>query len=308
VAQTFTDWEMVIVDDGSTDETAAIVASIQDPRIKFFRLPHRGIAALSDSYATALANSNAPLLAILDGDDYWKPNKLASQVPLFDDEEVILAFAEADLVDGEGRQTGVGTIPKYATGKHHGTALTLPLLQARFWPFSVTVMVRRLSIERIGGFVQPEGLPLVDVPTWLNIFPTGHVVGLPSRLAAYRVHPASVCRSISTLEEQQMKFAEEFFHQHWQSLGIRPELYGGMRRSLIALNAHRLAVLQSRRGDHVGAISSFRVVLANGSPVRILKTVVRYVVTRLFQRRRPDTKTQPARERPSGPAARRHRR
>src|SRR5688500_377534 len=71
LAQTYPHWEQIVVDDGSTDGTPEIVESYRDPRIRCIRLPHRGLAALGESYNTALAAARGELVAILEGDDLW---------------------------------------------------------------------------------------------------------------------------------------------------------------------------------------------------------------------------------------------
>jgi len=77
--------EVIVVDDGSTDETVEILARYSDPRIRVVGREHRGLQALAETYRTAMDLSDAPLLAILDGDDRWPRNKLQLQVPDFDD-------------------------------------------------------------------------------------------------------------------------------------------------------------------------------------------------------------------------------
>src|SRR5688500_648199 len=68
LAQTFTDWEQIIVDDGSTDQTEAVVRKYNDPRIRYVRLPHRGLPALAESYNVALRDARGALIAVLEGD------------------------------------------------------------------------------------------------------------------------------------------------------------------------------------------------------------------------------------------------
>src|SRR5688500_11247566 len=83
LAQTFGDWEQIIVDDGSSDGTEAVARSYTDARIRYLRLPHRGLSALAESYNTALREARGGVIAILEGDDVWEPHKLERQVPLF---------------------------------------------------------------------------------------------------------------------------------------------------------------------------------------------------------------------------------
>src|SRR2546425_8629612 len=88
-AQTYPNWEMIIIDDGSTDDTAAIVEKHQDSRIHYQRQKHVGILALADTYNRALSNSKGDLVSILEGDDLWTAEKLELLVPKFADPEVV---------------------------------------------------------------------------------------------------------------------------------------------------------------------------------------------------------------------------
>ena len=280
LAQSFGNWEMIVVDDGSADQTLAIASSFADPRIKVITLRHRGIEALRETYAVGMAASTAPLLAILDGDDYWMSEKLALQVPLFDDREVVMAFGDAELVDENSMRIARGTIPRRTAGRRNGKDLVLALLHGRFMPSSVSVMVRRDAIERVGGFSQPADLPLADSPTWLNVLVNGDAVGVRHALGAYRVHGSSVCRTRSDeIAEGWMHCRETFLDEHGTSLGLDARAFARLRRDVVAMNDHNRAVLNARRGDWPRAVSHFHAAFERGGPVRRAKTVIRYALT-----------------------------
>jgi glycosyltransferase involved in cell wall biosynthesis len=71
LAQTYEAWELVVVDDGSTDGTVDALRDYEDPRIRVVERDHRGLAGLGAAYRTAVESSSAPLVAILEGDDRW---------------------------------------------------------------------------------------------------------------------------------------------------------------------------------------------------------------------------------------------
>src|SRR3954465_5067207 len=76
--QTETRWELIVADDGSTDETNAYLATLSDPRIRILRLDHVGHPGEVRNRALALCR--APWVAFLDSDDWWEPGKLATQL------------------------------------------------------------------------------------------------------------------------------------------------------------------------------------------------------------------------------------
>ena len=180
LAQTFTDWELVVADDGSTDETADLVESYGDPRIRCLRLPHRGLRALADTYNAALSASRGDLVAVLEGDDFWPPDKLEVQVRGFDDPDVQLSWGGGHDVDREGRLVKISR-----PSPMDGTVLRVPnerlfreLLVDDVLVPAITVMARRSALDRIGGF-RREGTALyVDLPTWLRLLAVNPGVSL----------------------------------------------------------------------------------------------------------------------------------
>src|SRR5690606_35592492 len=81
LAQTFQDFEIIIVNDGSTDNSEALVNSISDPRIKYFKQENKGVSTARNF---GIEKSSAKLIAFLDADDYWYPNHLNHLKTLFE--------------------------------------------------------------------------------------------------------------------------------------------------------------------------------------------------------------------------------
>ena len=98
LAQTYTNWEQIIIDDGSTDNTNEVIKTYNDRRIRYIYQKNVGIWKLNETYNKALALANGELIAILEGDDFWPPDKLEVQVPFFLNTNVVLAFGEQNNV------------------------------------------------------------------------------------------------------------------------------------------------------------------------------------------------------------------
>src|SRR5688572_12989833 len=104
LAQTFTDFELIVVDDGSKDETAGIVQTIaaEDGRVRLVQQANRGLAGARN---TALRAARGEMFALLDSDDMWEPEFLAAQVAILE------AHPDVDIVTGNGW---------YLDGPRHG--------------------------------------------------------------------------------------------------------------------------------------------------------------------------------------------
>lgn len=198
IAQTYENWEQVVVDDGSTDRTREIVQSFDDPRVRLIALPHRGLASLASSYNSALAASSGSLVAILEGDDAWPADKLALQVPLFDDSGVLLTWGRSGTMDEVGRTKGELTRvhTRAESVRWRSADVFHRLVRSDLFAPSLTVMLRRRALEAIGGFRQTGSSLFVDLPTWLWLTASldGDVVFLNRVLGRYRVHDAQTTK------------------------------------------------------------------------------------------------------------------
>ena len=110
LAQTFTDFELIIVDDGGTDRSMDICRSYDDPRIRIISQPNRGLAGARN---TGIAASRGEYIALLDSDDSWKPEKLAlHKIHLDTNVEVGVSYSGSRFVDEQGRPLRQAQRPK----------------------------------------------------------------------------------------------------------------------------------------------------------------------------------------------------
>ncbi len=197
-AQSFASWEQIVIDDGSSDRTGAVVEAAGDARVRYVRQERAGLEGLCDTYNRALAMCRAPLVALLEGDDTWPRDKLATLVPAFDAPDVVLAYGLTEVV-GEARHDFPPRIP----GPEHvypaGTLTNTPvgiaaaaMLDYRVLTFTYpcSVIVRRSTLERIGGFQRRPGLIVVDHPTFLRLALEGRFHFEPRVMGYWRVHTA----------------------------------------------------------------------------------------------------------------------
>jgi glycosyltransferase involved in cell wall biosynthesis len=158
--QTFTDLEVIVLDDGSTDDTPEVLAPfLRDQRVRYQRQEHRGVSA-AKSAGVRLAR--APLVAFLDADDWWFPQKLERQLPLFHEDVALgVVYSRRLLIDPEGE-----LLVYQQPILYRGNVLE-EMIQLNFVCFSSAV-VRRAVFDEVGLF--DERLPFaVDYDLWLRV-------------------------------------------------------------------------------------------------------------------------------------------
>ncbi len=177
--QTFDDFEIVVVDDGSTDETAAILERFGS-RIAIVRQPNKGFCAARNA---AIAKSKGEYLALLDADDFWAPTKLEKAIAILDKSpQVVLVYTDVLNQDAAGRD--LGTSPVDAATAH---APTMDEMLSRLWPIMPsTVVMRRAAYEQCGRFA--EGFS-EDLDFWIRIREQGEFSYIPEKLTRFTVGP-----------------------------------------------------------------------------------------------------------------------
>lgn len=200
LAQTYPHWEMIIIDDGSTDGTGDIVALYKDDRIKYIRQENKGIGRLSETYNTALNIARGEYIAILEGDDFWPPYKLELQVADFKDSKVVLSFGYTQIIASDGKPLGkipLIDLPIEAKTNNPVGRSCLYMMDPSIltFTFPVSVMVRKEALVRIGGFRQPPNLPIVDHPTFLQLSLEGNFAFHNEILGFWRRHEHSTTKN-----------------------------------------------------------------------------------------------------------------
>jgi len=176
LAQTFTDWEMIILDDGSTDGTGEIARQWagRDARIHYVRQENRGIFSLAITNNQGLYLSRGRYISILEGDDLWEPDKLQRQFTVMEENpEVVLTWGRARAIIADTGQTQAiaprKEIPDNRFWPNRPAGVILNALYIENMIPAVTITVRKTTLETIGGFKQPPGFPTTDFPTLTDL-------------------------------------------------------------------------------------------------------------------------------------------
>lgn len=172
-AQTYTEWELLIVDDCSTDDTDLVVAAFHDQRIRYFRNDKNSGAAISRN--RALREAKGLWIAFLDSDDLWLPRKLEKQIDFMEKNNYHFSYTSYRVIDVEG--VPLDTV---VSGPKRITAVGM---FNYCWPGCLTVMYNKQFI----GLIQIADIKKNnDYAMWLKICRKADCFFLENVLAEYR--------------------------------------------------------------------------------------------------------------------------
>ena len=178
-AQSYTHWELIIVDDCSTDNTAEIVAAYKDSRIHYLRNKQNLGAALTRN--KALREAKGRYVAFLDSDDLWLPEKLKKQIAFMEQNEYAFTYHEYTEIDEESKPLGVYVSGKKMIGQWG--------MKSCCWPGCLTVIY---DTQVIGLIQIPDIKKNNDSAMWLQIIKKANCYLLSENLAKYRRRKGSI--------------------------------------------------------------------------------------------------------------------
>ncbi len=142
IDQSYKNWELIIVDDGSTDETKKRIDELKDERIQYYAIEHSGIIAKVRN--AGLSHATGECIAFLDSDDLWQPYKLDRQLFLLE------KYPKASFVFGHGEHFGAGATPTPQLENLFVGNVFLPfLLEERFIFYVPTLLFKKEILKKI---------------------------------------------------------------------------------------------------------------------------------------------------------------
>lgn len=210
-AQTLADWEMIIVDDCSKDDTYQVAYSLakEDNRIKVLQHEKNGGVAVARN--TALDAATGDYIAFIDSDDLWMPDKLEKQLAFMESNGYVLTYTMYQKFQTDTGQRGkIIKAPKKMTANAilGNTAIGC-----------LTVMVNR---KKVGIFHMPLIMHTEDNCTWQEILSRGYIAyGLQENLALYREGNASLTSSKKKAAKQQW----ETYRNHYNFSPVKSAFY-----------------------------------------------------------------------------------
>ena len=239
-AQTFTDYELLVVDDGSTDETGRVLEPYRD-RIRYVHQENGGRSAARNR---AVREARTPYISFLDSDDRWLPDKLARHVPVLDaDERVALVHGHVEVIDAEGRTLADETERHrelFSAAHRNGVTYAGYAFDCRCFSSALTARVE--AIEQVGLY--DPALLLDDYDLYLRLALDWQIVFLDGEpVARYRLHEGQM--TTYELTQGQIQTAEK----HLALIDRRSDIPDAKRarRNFLLMLARSHAVLGRER-------------------------------------------------------------
>ena len=176
--------EVIVIDDGSSDNTSKIIKKFGN-KIRYRRINNSGKPAVVRNIGVQMAKGE--LIAFLDSDDKWLPNRLSSQMKYFSEPSVALASANAYKIDQDGCLLNETILP---VGKKYGHNPLQELILDNYI-CTLTVLARRDAILAAGGFNESLALN-EDYALWLRLAAHGKFIYSPVPIALYRIHADNI--------------------------------------------------------------------------------------------------------------------
>ena len=200
IAQTYENWELIIIDDCSKDNTEEVVSEYKDNRIKYHRLENNSGAAVART--EAMKKASGRYMAFLDSDDLWKKDKLEKQLEFMNKNNYNFTCTEYEQIDEEGNKLNkVIKVKKRAD--YNRILLDCPVGNS-------TVMY---NVEKLGKFEVPNIRKRNDDALWLQILKKEkYIYGMPDILMEYRIRSNSISSNKLSLVKYHWQLYREIEH------------------------------------------------------------------------------------------------
>jgi glycosyltransferase involved in cell wall biosynthesis len=270
LAQTYPQCEVIVVDDGSTDDTHYLLTTRYGNCIHVLRQSNQGVSAARNAGIQA---AQGKLIQFCDADDLLRSEKVARSVAVFQERpEIVFLYTWCDLVAADGRTLlpGAPRVP-LPSGDVFCDLLNGP--QGNF-VITSSVMARRPALLQTDGF-NPQIPVAQDWDMWLKLASRAPAVGLNEALVLYRELPGSLSADPERLTRDRLTVVQMARHYHGRERCLDDPAYDQFE----AGRHHQLAVVLWKKGRRAEARQSFRAaVRLDPSPVRQLLIGLSYVL------------------------------
>ncbi len=232
--QTFTDFELIVIDDGSQDKTVEIVSSIRDERLKIFSYPNSGV---SISRNRGISHVSGEYISFIDADDLWTEDKLELQLKaLQENPQAAVAYSWTKCIDESGNFSRRGSHIS-VTGDVYAKLLLIDFIENGSNP-----LIRKQALTEVGEF-DASVSPSEDRDMWLRLAAKYHFVAVPSPQILYRQSDNSASANIVRQKVASLKVIEKAFErspaplQHLKKYSVG-NIYKGLTFKALEGNPH----------------------------------------------------------------------
>lgn len=207
--QTFKDFEILLINDGSHDSTLEVINNIKEERLRVFSYSNAGV---STSRNRGLDLAKGEFIAFLDADDLWTPDKLETQLKaLQDNSQAAVAYSWSDWIDESGQFLRSGGHIS-VNGKVFEQLLVRDFIESGSNP-----LIRKQALDDVGEFDQSV-TPAEDWDMWLRLAARYEFVAVPCVQILYRVSPLTASFNVWKMEAGSLRVIERAFAQAPESL------------------------------------------------------------------------------------------
>ncbi|MEL7078769.1 MAG: glycosyltransferase family A protein [Cyanobacteria bacterium J06648_1] len=272
--QTINDWELIIVNDGSTDNTQEIVEAISEPRLKLITFTNGGVAQARNR---GIAEAQGKYVAFLDADDLWLPNKLERQLQALEGTpEAIAAYSWTYFMDEQQD----GYVYHSSPGYQYEGDVYPQLLQGDFIHTGSNILVHRQALTQAGGF-DSQYTGCEDWDMWLRLAAIGNFVVVPQHQIFYRRAVGSATSNVGQMYQQGLLIIDKAYRaapSHLQYLRSRTEANLHMYVASLYLQHGNDSLQIKQAGQHLRwAIAKYYRILKQTYMLKLLiKFALRY--------------------------------
>lgn len=233
LTQTFTNLELIVVDDGSTDQTLEYLSEISDPRVRIFAYENVGMAANRNRGIDLVRGE---YIAFIDQDDLWLPDKLTLQLQaLKRNPQAALSYTWIDRIDEQDNRL------KEATREAESGDILAKMLLSNFLITCSCPLIRQKALEQVGGYFDVEMPPADDWDLWLRLAQKFPFESVPSVQVLYRVSANSASYDLEKMSRASIQVHNRAFDQ-------APAHLQYLRKDNLA-NLYRYLVVQALKGN-----------------------------------------------------------
>jgi glycosyltransferase involved in cell wall biosynthesis len=244
VEQTYSNWEIILWENESSDRTREISESFNDPRIRYFFAEQK--VSLYESRMNAFNESRGELIAFLDCDDFWMPEKLRIQVEVFTNRRCALTCSDF-LVQEEGDAVRNGRAHRKRISTYEGPTSSVFSVAMDYRVGMSSLMVRRESAERVWLLHPPAYSKIEDFDMVIRLMTVGELIPTTTPLMVYRWHGKNFTLNTDIAIDETASWITSIDALPL-SLEERNQLRNKFELEILNLECHQLLKVRNRSG------------------------------------------------------------